>query len=540
MPPPRPSHPPFQGHASLLVALGALPLALLQLEAAYCAAAVSAYELHDHLDFTPLLRSRLLAELGSSGPLSSLLKRRVLRLVACWVTRLEGSDRPPLYRAVNACLWNTDPCLQLGAVACLHALVDDWGFEDQQFAEFLAPCCSGLLHRVLPACKELESHTLVGGRAGQGSQGQVFNLLNVVIERMGDLMRPHVEGLLALMPGLWSDHGGQSLVQVQILLALQRLVNVLGAESSVAYPLLLPMLQYATDPRQPDALHLLEDGLGLWLVAVRNALTPEPGLLGLLPHLALAMGQSTEHLQHACALLSSLVLLGRDPFVAQFHAELNTIFVGSLGNVNERGHLLLLPVMERCLAAAPASAPQALQPALLKLLGMVLKGKESRLTVAAACCVLARLLLHSPQTLLDLLAQAAAQGLTVVAKPGWAPSLTPPELLLAGLMEEWCDHSDVIAQPRQRKLSALGLCTLLTLPSAASLACLDVIVASITGVWFELEGGNDSTPGDRDAAATAKLYSGDDSGFDAELNCAAMSEDAQGETDRRIQASPRA
>ncbi|GFH10417.1 importin-11 isoform X1, partial [Haematococcus lacustris] len=279
--------------------------------------------------------------------------------------------------------------------ACLHALVDDWGFDDQQFAEFLAPCCSGLLHRVLPACKELESHTLV------------FNLLNVVIERMGDLMRPHVEGLLALMPGLWSDQGGQSLVQ--ILLALQRLVNVLGVESNVAYPLLLPMLQYATDPRQPDALHLLEDGLGLWLVAVRNALTPEPGLLGLLPHLALAMGQSTEHLQHACALLASLVLLGRDPFVAQFHAELNTIFVGSLGNVNERGHLLLLPVMERCLAAAPASAPQALQPALLKLLGMVLKGKESRVTVAAACCVLARLLLHSPQTLLDLLAQAAAQ-----------------------------------------------------------------------------------------------------------------------------------
>jgi hypothetical protein len=44
---------------------------------------------------------------------------------------------------------------------------------------------------------------------------------------------------------------------------------------------------------QQDALNLLEDGLQLWLVALRNAVAPEPQLLALFPNLAAALNQST-------------------------------------------------------------------------------------------------------------------------------------------------------------------------------------------------------------------------------------------------------
>ncbi len=50
----------------------------------------------------------------------------------------------------------------------------------------------------------------------------------------------------------------------QVLVALQRLVHALGAESPAAYPLVLPVLKLCTDPHQPDELNLLEDGLQLW------------------------------------------------------------------------------------------------------------------------------------------------------------------------------------------------------------------------------------------------------------------------------------
>jgi len=85
---------------------------------------------------------------------------------------------------------------------------------------------------------------------------------------------------------------------VQVLCCLALLVNVLGADSPATYPLLLPLLREALHPdsTQPE---LLEDGLGLWLVAVRNAPSPDAGapLLELTPALTACLTNSTgQHL----------------------------------------------------------------------------------------------------------------------------------------------------------------------------------------------------------------------------------------------------
>ncbi len=52
---------------------------------------------------------------------------------------------------------------------------------------------------------------------------------------------------------------------------MQRLVHVLGPESPAMWPLLLPMLQHSLDAANNREPELLEDGLQLWLVALRNA-----------------------------------------------------------------------------------------------------------------------------------------------------------------------------------------------------------------------------------------------------------------------------
>lgn len=81
---------------------------------------------------------------------------------------------------------------------------------------------------------------------------------------------------------------------LQVLCCLALLVNVLGVESAATYPLLLPLLREALHPdsTQPE---LLEDGLGLWLVAVRNAPSSEAGspLLELTPALTACLTNST-------------------------------------------------------------------------------------------------------------------------------------------------------------------------------------------------------------------------------------------------------
>jgi len=62
---------------------------------------------------------------------------------------------------------------------------------------------------------------------------------------------------------------------------------------------------------QPDELNLLEDGLQLWLVTLRNAPSPHPGLLSLFPNLVAAMERSTEHIAVGMKVAASCVLLGK-------------------------------------------------------------------------------------------------------------------------------------------------------------------------------------------------------------------------------------
>ena len=177
------------------------------------------------------------------------------------------------------------------------------------------------------------------------TQLRVFGLFNAVIDRLADGVKPYAGGLMALLPGVWAAAEGHSLLRMQVLLALQRLVNALGAESPAAYPLVLPVLRICTDPGQPDELNLLEDGLQLWLITLRNAPAPELGLLDFFPNLVAAMAASTEHLATGMAIAASAVMLGGADFLRVHGAGVVQILCGFIGNVKERGMLALMPTM---------------------------------------------------------------------------------------------------------------------------------------------------------------------------------------------------
>lgn len=66
---------------------------------------------------------------------------------------------------------------------------------------------------------------------------------------------------LYLQVQVWKDSEGQSLLRIQVMVALQRLVCALGPQSPVCYEFLLPILDYSTNINQPDELNMLEDGL---------------------------------------------------------------------------------------------------------------------------------------------------------------------------------------------------------------------------------------------------------------------------------------
>ncbi len=91
-----------------------------------------------------------------------------------------------------------------------------------------------------------------------------------------------------------------------------------------------------------------------------------------------------EHIQVACQICGSALLLGGAPFAAAHAGGLARMLAGALGTLNERGALLLLPLINLALSAFPEDMPAALEPALGRLLALLLAGREGGQVVAGA------------------------------------------------------------------------------------------------------------------------------------------------------------
>lgn len=92
--------------------------------------------------------------------------------------------------------------------------------------------------------------------------------------------------------------------------------------------------------------------------------------------------------------------------------------------------------------------------------------------------VYARTLLQTPDWFLQF-CEATGPQLAHLAS-------TTGEQLLLGFLDRWLDKFDAIGTPAARKLSALALCNVLTLPVPSLLQRLDPIAAHLTAVWFEV------------------------------------------------------
>lgn len=59
----------------------------------------------------------------------------------------------------------------------------------------------------------------------------------------------------------WEESTGESLLQIQLLVALRNFVGALGYQSPICYNMLLPILKGVIDVNNPDELNLLEDSV---------------------------------------------------------------------------------------------------------------------------------------------------------------------------------------------------------------------------------------------------------------------------------------
>jgi len=456
---------------------------LLATDAALHAFGATTYELHDDVDFgswwshviEPCLVGVLpcqLAQTQQAQPhaLGKALRRRAAWVCGQWVAKATPQLRPHMYSRLTHLLSpanEPDAAVRLAAAGALRTLVDDFGFEVEPFSPFIPAALDGLFTTATQCCDA-------------DAAAQSFTAARCVVDALGDSVLPHADAILRGVAPLWNAGHGASLLRMQVLGVLARTVAAMGSDSPRSWQVVLPLLCISADPGHPESDILFDDVAVLWHATLRHAPAWDASLLAPLPQGLANLERSWEHLPTLCRILTSYLLLEPGATLQAVGTRLADRLAAAVGDVTERGLLLLLPVADAAVRSFPGATPRLLDACLAKLVRMCVEqapndngvGDVSDALLARACCVLGRVLVQNTEAGLDLLARASAAG------------LGRGDAVLA-FMDAWLERQDRLSQPSSRKLLALALCTLLASGHAAGLARLEDAAACVTGVLAE-------------------------------------------------------
>ncbi|XP_020265316.1 importin-11 isoform X2 [Asparagus officinalis] len=440
---------------------------MLLKDAAYSAAGHVYYELSNYLNFSEWFRSSLTQELSNEQPNMRILHRKIALVLGQWVSEIKGDTRKLVYHALIRLLQDNDIAVRLAACRSLCYLIQDSNFSEQDFYDLL-PMCWGLCFKLVKDVQEFDSKV------------QVLNLISVLIEHIGEKIIPFASQLVDFFQKIWEESTGENLLQIQLLTALRNFICSLGYQSSICYNMLLPILQCGIDVNNPETLSLLEDSVLLWEATLSHASSIVPQLLDLFPYLVSIMERSFDHLQVAVDIIEDYLIFGGMEFLSRHASSLATLLDGIISNVNDKGILSTLPIIDILVQCFPAEAPPLIFGVLQKLIVLCLSGEDdhnpSRTAVRTSSgAILARLLVMNTNYVAHL---ASDPSLALVLQQA---GLCINQNILLCLVDLWIDKIDN-ATFIQKKAYASALSIILTLRVPEVIDKLEDILSVCTTV----------------------------------------------------------
>ncbi|KAI3447803.1 hypothetical protein Pfo_004468 [Paulownia fortunei] len=433
-------------------------------DAAYGAAAYVYYELSNYLSFRDWFNGALSVELTNDHPNMRIIHRKVALILGQWVSEIKDDTRRPVYCALIKLLQEKDLCVRLAASRSLYFHIEDANFSEQDFADLL-PICWDSCFKLVEEVQEFDSKV------------QVLNTISSLIARITEVI-PYANKLVQFFQKAWEESSGESLLQIQLLTALKNFVIALGYQSPICYNMLLPILQSVTNVNSPD--ELLEDSLQLWEATLSHATSMEPQLLGYFPCLVEILDRSFDHLKVAASIIEGYIVLGGLEFLHIHAPTLAKVLDLIVGNVNDRGLLSILPLVDVLVQCFPAEVPQLVSTTIQKLIGICLSGGDdhdpSKTAVKAASAgILARILVMNTNYLAQMTSEPSLlANLQIDGFP------TEENILLC-LVDVWLDKVDNVIST-QRKTFGLALSIILTLRLPQVLDKLDQILSVCTSI----------------------------------------------------------
>uniref|UniRef100_A0A6N2KNT6 Importin N-terminal domain-containing protein n=1 Tax=Salix viminalis TaxID=40686 RepID=A0A6N2KNT6_SALVM len=369
---------------------------LLLKDAAFGAAAYVYYELSNYLSFKDWFNGALSLELSNDHPNMCVIHRKVALILGQWVSEIKADTKRAVYCSLIRLLQDKNLSVKLAACRSLCLHVEDANFSEQDFVDLL-PICFDSCFKLVEEVQEFDSKV------------QVLNLISVLIGHVHEII-PFANKLVQFFQKVWEEASGESLLQIQLLIALRNFVVELGYQSPTCYNVLLPILRGGIDINSPDILNLLEDGMLLWEATLSHAPAMEPRLQAYFPCLVEIMERSFDHLQVAVNIMEDYIILGGTEFLRMHASSVAKVLDLIVGNVNDRGLLSTLPVIDILVQCFPAEVPPLISSTLQKLIMICLSGRDdfepSKAAVkASAAAILARILVMNTNYLAQLTAE---------------------------------------------------------------------------------------------------------------------------------------
>ncbi|KAF8592605.1 ARM repeat-containing protein, partial [Ramaria rubella] len=445
---------------------------ILQKEAVYCAVGRCANWLNGQLDFDDWLNKHLILEAQESNPDYRVVKRRIAWVIGKWhADESTSTSKPQVWEVLQHLMHDrgpsSDPVVRLSAAEALRECVDSVQFDGQSFQPFLGGFVTELV-RLIAEADTLES------------KNRLTKSLNIVIERAEIRIVPLIDVIINPLPQLWAEAGEDYLLKASLIVTVTRLVEATREHSGVISHVVISLIQESFTPK---AKHFLdEDGLRLWVAALKNALTLEstrsgaPALIDMFPDATLLVSENLDLLGTILTIVESYLLLDGNRVLSTYGRELFQAFGSAMSKAvktNVADILRALNLMAQIVPATVWAEPMHSSGLFAALVKVVIEDKESALELTEHVYVFARIALSDPLIFNHLVA-------------GAAPALNMPETqVFEGLLDQWWAKFDNMAEPRHRKLAAMGIASWV---STARPEVLGRLHTEIFNLWLDVFG----------------------------------------------------
>ncbi|CRL05558.1 CLUMA_CG018181, isoform A [Clunio marinus] len=419
-------------------------------ESIYNAAGLTAFHLFDDVDFDAWFTSQLVHELKIQGSNFRVLRKRIIWMVGQWTGVKFSKDlRPMVYESCLELLQPTeDLVIRLTASKTLRIILDDFDFCAEQFLEFLEPSFT-LLFLLLKESKECDTKM------------NVLYVMSFIVEKMSMSIKIQADNLVSYLPMLWEEGVAHNMLRVAIISALLQIIKAIYELPESTTPFIYQVIEMSTNVNDPSTVYLLEEGLELWLVVIQYTSSPNEALFKLCGNLLPIIESSTMNLKTCLLIMQAYMLLCPELYVQKYGKELVATCQYLLNDIRTEGIVIICKLFITMIKVHSDFAIELLHPVMIDILKHLLSNSDYLTTTQTYLQVVTRYFLANQHALSCILEELQIED------------------AFKKLLKIWLDTMPSVIQNEDKKLLAIGLCSLLTVPNNVIMENFSVIIINI-------------------------------------------------------------